>query len=61
MSTAKHSTSSLTASHGELDVINPHPIDPQATIFYIDLRHYEWDRIDGWTKIEEEYPFHISV
>ena len=41
-------------------VINPRPIDPQATIFYIDLRHYEWDRNDGWTKIEAEYPYHIS-
>ena len=43
-----------------LEVINPIPIDPQATIFYIDLRHYEWDRNDGWTKIEEEYPYHIA-
>ena len=43
-----------------LDVINPQPIDSQATIFYIDLRHYEWDRIDAWTKIEDEYPYHIS-
>ena len=43
-----------------LDVINPIPIDPQATIFYIDLRHYEWDRNDAWTKIEDEYPYHIS-
>ena len=41
-------------------VINPTPIDSQATIFYIDLRHYEWDVNDAWTKIEEEYPFHIS-
>ena len=41
-------------------VTNPHPIDPQGTIFYIDLRHYEWDRNDGWTKIEVEYPYHIS-
>ena len=41
-------------------VINPIPIDPQATIFYIDLRHYEWDRNDAWTKIEEEYPYHIA-
>ena len=41
-------------------VTNPHPIDPQGTIFYIDLRHYEWDRNDGWTKIEAEYPYHIS-
>ena len=41
-------------------ITNPIPIDPQATIFYIDLRHYEWDRNDGWTKIEEEYPYHIA-
>ena len=43
-----------------LEVTNPQPIDPQATIFYIDLRHYEWDRNDAWTKIEDEYPYHIS-
>ena len=24
-------------------VTNPHPIDSQGTIFYIDLRHYEWE------------------
>ena len=41
-------------------VINPTPIDSQATIFYIDLRHYEWDVNDAWTKIEEEYPYHIG-
>ena len=41
-------------------VVNPEPIDPQGTIFYIDLRRYEWDRNDGWTKIEAEYPYHIS-
>ena len=43
-----------------VSVINPQPIDSPATIFYIDLRHYEWDRIDGWTKIEEAYPYHIA-
>ena len=41
-------------------VINPIPIDSQATIFYIDLRHYEWDRNDAWARIEDEYPYHIS-
>ena len=41
-------------------ITNPQPIDPQATIFYIDLRHYEWDVNDGWTKIEEDYPYHIA-
>ena len=43
-----------------VEVINPKSIDPQETIFYIDLRHYEWDRNDGWTKIEVEYPYHVS-
>ena len=41
-------------------VTNPQPIDPRGTILYIDLRHYEWDVNDGWTKIEVEYPYHIS-
>ena len=41
-------------------VTNPQPIDPHGTIFYIDLRHYEWDRNDGWGQIEAEYPYHIS-
>ena len=41
-------------------VTNPQPIDLQETIFYIDLRHYEWDVNDGWTKIEAVYPYHIS-
>ena len=41
-------------------ITNPQPIDPRGTIFYIDLRHYEWDRNDGWTTIEAEYPYHIA-
>ena len=41
-------------------VTNPQPIDPQGTIFYIDLRHYEWDRNDGWTQIEGAYPYPIA-
>ena len=43
-----------------LDIVNPQPIDPQQTIFYIDLRHYEWDRNAGWTEVEEAYPYHIE-
>ena len=43
-----------------VDVINPKPIDPQDTIFYIDLRHYEWDVNDGWGQMEAIYPYHIS-
>ena len=43
-----------------VEVTNPEPIDPQGTIFYIDLRHYEWDVNDGWGQIEAAYPYHIS-
>ena len=42
------------------EVINPEPIDPEKTILYIDLRHYEWDVNDGWGQIEAAYPYHIS-
>ena len=44
----------------KVTVTNPHPIDPQGTIFYIDLRHYEWDVNDAWGQIEAAYPYHIS-
>ena len=40
-------------------VTNPQFIDSQETIFYIDLRHYEWDVNDAWGQIETEYPYHI--
>ena len=43
------------------EVINPAPIDEQETLFYIDLRHYEWDiRNEAWTQIEREYPYSIN-
>ena len=41
-------------------VTNPQPIDSQETIFYIDLRHYEWDVNNAWGQIETVYPYHIS-
>ena len=42
-------------------VINPQPIDLAETIFYIDLRDYEWDvRGDAWTQIENVYPYNIE-
>ena len=44
----------------DAEITNPEPIDPQDIIYYINLRDYEWDRNDGWTKIEDEYPYHIS-
>lgn len=41
-------------------IINPQPIDLGETIFYIDLRDYEWDRNEAWTQIEQEYPYQIE-
>ena len=42
-------------------IIKPQPIDAAETIFYIDLRDYEWDiRGDAWTQIEQVYPYAIE-
>ena len=39
----------------------PQPIDPKETIFYIDLRDYEWEiGTNRWTLIEMEYPYKIE-
>ena len=38
----------------------PRPIDEQETIFYIDLRWYEWDTREAWTQIEGAYPYTIA-
>ena len=43
------------------EVINPQPIDREETIFYIDLRDYEWEiGINRWAQIEQEYPYNIE-
>ena len=43
-------------------VRNPKPIDREETIFYIDLRHYEWDsKNNPWYKIEQAYPYGIKL
>ena len=42
------------------EIINPVPIDLEETIFYIDLRDYEWDIRDAWTQIEDAYPYAIE-
>ena len=43
------------------EVIPPQPIDPAETIFYIDLRDYEWEiGSNRWTQIEAKYPYHID-
>ena len=39
------------------EIVKPEPINGKKTIFYIDLRRYEWDRNDAWTQIEQEYPY----
>ncbi|RKU19256.1 hypothetical protein C6500_11190 [Candidatus Poribacteria bacterium] len=43
------------------EVIIPQPIDAEETIFYIDLRDYEWEiGTNRWTLIEAEYPYEIE-
>ena len=42
-------------------VTKPQPIDLQATVFYIDLRDYEWEiGTNRWTQIEQAYPYNIE-
>ena len=41
-------------------ITKPHPINAQETIFYIDLRDYEWDTREAWTHIEAAYPYQID-
>ncbi len=44
------------------EVIIPKPIDQEETIFYIDLRNYEWDiKTDKWYKIEQAYPYGVQL
>lgn len=44
------------------EVVKPTPIDREETIFYIDLRHYEWDiKSDKWYKIEQAYPYGVQL
>ena len=43
------------------EITNPTPIDTAQTIFYIDLRRYEWNtRTDVWPQIEQAYPYNIA-
>ena len=43
------------------EVIRPQPIDPEETIFYIDLRDYEWEiGTNRWRLIEQVYPYKIE-
>ena len=42
------------------DIVNPKPINAEQTLFYIDLRNYEWDINDSWIHIEKHYPYNIK-
>ena len=43
------------------EVIRPQAIDPEGTIFSIDLRDYEWEiGTNRWTLMEEVYPYKIE-
>ena len=43
------------------EVIKPQPIDFEETIFYTDLRDYEWEiGTNRWTLIEAEYPYKVE-
>ncbi len=42
------------------DIEEPLAMGPAGTIFYIDLRNYEWDTNDAWTSIEDVYPYAIE-
>ena len=43
-----------------LEIINPQPIDAAETVFYIDLRNYDWDTRNAWSQIEGVYPYAIA-
>ncbi len=43
------------------EIVKPQPIDIQQTVYYIDLRKYEWDvRNEAWTQIEQVYPYQMT-
>ena len=43
------------------NVVNPEPIDTEETIYYIDLRRYQWEQgTNRWTQIEEVYPYSLN-
>ena len=45
----------------KFEITNPTPIDTEETIFYIDLRHYEWKTsTDVWALLEQAYPYNIE-
>ena len=44
----------------ELQIVNPRPINTEQTIYYIDIRDYNWDKSEAWAELEQEYPYHIA-
>ncbi|MDE0685868.1 MAG: leucine-rich repeat domain-containing protein, partial [Candidatus Poribacteria bacterium] len=45
----------------KFEITNPTAIDEVQTIFYIDLRRYEWNTTtEVWPQIEQAYPYNIA-
>ncbi len=45
----------------KFEITNPTAIDEAQTIFYIDLRRYEWNTTtEVWPQIEQAYPYNIA-
>lgn len=39
------------------DLVKPVPVDPQQTVFAVDLRDLDWDPQGNWTVVEKAYPY----
>lgn len=46
--------------HQQPDIVVPRPIDPQQTVFAIDLSELRWSEDDQWSPILDEYPYLVS-
>ena len=44
----------------EHEVVKPEYIDPEETIYYIDLWDYDWYKNNTWYQIEQAYPYRID-
>jgi mono/diheme cytochrome c family protein len=42
------------------DLVVPAPLDPEGTVFAVDLRQLDWDRLDLWRQIVRVYPYGLK-
>ena len=42
------------------DVVVPAPLDPEGTVFAVDLRQLDWDRHDAWRQVLRVYPYGLK-